>query len=298
MIPIFPNFKKVSIEDKKDIELFTYQYKPYSDFNFTSLWVWDTDEKRMISILNDNLVVLFTDYETCELCLSFLGTNKIKHTIDELVDYAKTIGISTTLRYIPEESINNLNTDDFLIEEDRDNFDYIFSMSDLSELSGSKFKEKRHLAEKFFKNNPNLSFEFIDINDLNIKKHIISLFDRWKNKKTHNFEYEERAIKRLLQTCKNEHLVVCCMFLNSEMVGFSVDEILPFKYAISHFFKTDNSYNGINEFFNQKISQYLMIKNVDYWNWEQDLGVENLKKSKMKYHPIDFLKKYKVTLIN
>jgi hypothetical protein len=298
MIPIFPNFKKVSIEDKKDIEFYTHQYKPYSDFNFTSLWVWDTDDKRMISILNDNLVVLFTDYETCELCLSFLGKNKIKHTINELIEYAQKIGISTTLRYVPEEVIKDLNSMDLLIEEDVHNFDYIFSISDLSEFFGSKYKEKRHLAEKFLRSNPNISFEFIDINDLNMKSHIISLFDRWKNKKTHNFEYEERAIKRLLQTSKNEHLTVSCMFLNSEMVGFSVDEILPFKYAISHFFKTDNSYDGINEFFNKKISQYLIIHDIKYWNWEQDLGVENLKKSKMKYNPIDFLKKYKVTLIN
>jgi len=71
---------------------------------------------------------------------------------------------------------------------------------------------------------------------------------------------------------------------------------LPKKYAISHFFKADNLHNGVYDFLNKKVSQYLATHNVALWNWEQDLGIENLRRSKKSYRPVNFLKKYKVSL--
>ena len=81
MIPTFPNFKKLEISDKKEVEEYTSNFPPYSDFNFTSLWAWDTNEKRMISKLNGNLVVQFTDYITCEPFFSFLDYSSHSNTI-------------------------------------------------------------------------------------------------------------------------------------------------------------------------------------------------------------------------
>lgn len=62
MIPEFPNFKKIELSDQKEIESFTSKFPPYSDFNFTSLWSWDTHTNMQISILNKNLVIRFNDY--------------------------------------------------------------------------------------------------------------------------------------------------------------------------------------------------------------------------------------------
>src|SRR3989338_2938897 len=56
MIPQFPQFKRVEITDREAVEAHTHKYEPYSDFNFTSLWAWDTNGERMISELNGNLV--------------------------------------------------------------------------------------------------------------------------------------------------------------------------------------------------------------------------------------------------
>lgn len=56
MIPQFPNFKKAEVADRGAVEAHTHKYDPYSDFNFTSLWAWDTSGERMISGLNSDSI--------------------------------------------------------------------------------------------------------------------------------------------------------------------------------------------------------------------------------------------------
>ena len=303
MIPQFPNFKKISTEDRKDIEFYTNQYPPYSDFNFTSLWVWDTEEKRKISILDNNLVVLFTDYETLELCFSFLGANNPKNTINKLIEYAKDNNISTTLRYIPEELIKLLNINGFLIEEDRDNFDYIFSTLQLSDFTGTKYKTKRHGVNKFLTSHPDVDFRVENSINPILREHIINLSQKWTAKKgiVHEianlgFESEKKALSRILNM-ESKNLLIFTCYLDDNLMGFEIDEILSPKYAIAHFSKVDTSCGDINDFLNMKLSEYLKNKGVEFCNWEQDLGIENLRKSKMSYSPITFLKKYRVSFI-
>jgi hypothetical protein len=255
----------------------------------------------MISKLNDNLIVRLTDYETNEPSFSFLGTNEPERTARELINFAEKFGISPILRFIPEESVAGLKNSNLLVEEDKDNFDYIFSVPKLAELQGIKFKEKRNSVNKFLREHPNATFELKELSSLAVREQILSVLRRWKNKKSldnkpFDFKNEELAIDRLLHTAKDHKLITSCVFLGDTMIGFSIDEILPFQYATSHFFKADNSFNGVYDFLNNKVAQYLATQNVTLWNWEQDLGLENLRKSKMSYNPVNFLLKYKVSL--
>lgn len=301
MIPLFPIFKKIDIEDKKSIESYTHKHPPYSDFNFTSLWAWDTHDERMISKLNDNLVIRFTDYETGAPFFSFLGTNETEQTATELINFANKEGISPILRFVPEESIINLKNSILKIEEDKNNFDYIFSVSELANLKGIKYKEKRHSSTKFTREHHKATFELKKINDSMLHNQIISVLKDWNNKKktenkTHDLKHEENAINRLFQEKNEGNLIVSCVLLNEIMIGFSIDEILPSNYAISHFIKADYSHAGVYDFLNKNIAEYLATQNITLWNWEQDLGISNLRKSKTSYNPVNFLKKYKISL--
>src|SRR3989338_9883206 len=139
MIPQFPQFKRVEITDREAVEAHTHKYEPYSDFNFTSLWAWDTSGERMISELNNNLVVRFTDYSTHEPFLSFLGANENEHTARTLIDYCKTEGLPTTLKLVPEVSVKEMRPSVMRVEEDRDNFDYIYSVPKLAAMRGSEY---------------------------------------------------------------------------------------------------------------------------------------------------------------
>lgn len=304
MIPKFPNFKKIELADRASIDSYTNRHLPYSDFNFTNLWSWNPKAKegRMISELNGNLVVLFTDYRTNEPSLSFLGTNKIDDTALQLLNYAKANNISPILRFIAEESAISISSPELVANEDNDNHDYIFSVSQLANPKGIKFKSKRHLANRFLRDYPEAVFKIMDFSNAETHEKIISVLRQWENKKisdnkSYELEHEEIALRRLLQTATDHKLILSGIFLNDTMIAFSLDEILPHKYAISHFLKADTTYRGIYEFLNEMVAQHLEVKGVELWNWEQDLNIEGLRRLKMSYRPVSFLKKFKVSLL-
>jgi len=89
VLPQFPDFKCLEWNDRKQVEQYTAPFPPYSDFNFTSLYAWDVDNKMRISDLHGNLVILFSDYVTGEAFLSFIGTNNLPETACTLIDYSK-----------------------------------------------------------------------------------------------------------------------------------------------------------------------------------------------------------------
>lgn len=302
MIPLFPKFKRLELLDWPEIKGFTDDFLPYSDFNFVSLWSWNTDNERMISVLNGNLVVLFTDYNDNRPFFSFIGTHLPSETALALIDFAERNSVEPTLKFVPRESAELINKESaLLVKEDEDNFDYIFSISKLADLQGSEYKSKRHSADKFFRDNPDVRLEVCSLSDSAMRSKITLTANKWSENKlitneTHDFSQERGAISRLMQLESFEKLIVTCAFLKEEMIAFSVDEVQNKEYAISHFFKTNHKLNGLSDHFNREIAKYLEGRGVTMWNWEQDLGFESLRKSKNSYRPINLLKKFSITL--
>jgi hypothetical protein len=302
MIPQFPEFKKIELSDREDVEAHTKKYPPYSDFNFTSLWAWDLNKERRISILHGNLVVRFTDYSTQELFFSFLGTNEVERTVLELLEYSKSVGIQPTLRLVPEIIINEIDTPRFKVVRDRGNFDYVYLISLLAKMSSKAYKSKRVPAERFLKEQSGAHFEIKNLSDPIVQKDITSVIRSWEKKKKserkeYEIEHEEKAIKRLFKMSLSNDLMVGAVFIGEVMDAFTIEEVVPHKYSIGHFWKTSGIHTGVYDFLAQKTAQYLQDKGIVYWNWEQDLDKENLRFSKTSYRPSDFLKKYQVLLV-
>ena len=303
MIPQFPTFKHVEITDREAVEAHTQKYDPYSDFNFTSLWAWDTSGERMISELNGNLIVRFTDYSTNEPFLSFLGTNESEHTARTLIDYCRAEGLPTTLKLVPEISIKDIRRSVLNIEEDRDNFDYICSVPEHSSLRGSRYRAIRHRLMNFTRDNSDIRVEIIDLNKKNAQEQIDAVIHVWEinkigKKKEYEIAHESTAIKRLFKTAKSHSLLVTGVFLGEMMIGFHIIEILPNENSISHFWKADTSHTGVYDFLIQECAKHLETLSVARNNWEQDLGIPGLRTSKMTLRPIYFLKKFTVSSAN
>src|SRR6185369_3066931 len=102
MIPQFPKFKPIELSDKEEVEGFNDKFPPYSDFNFISRWSWNLKGEMKLSILNENLVVHFTDYLSGDSFYSFLGDKKVDETASALLDFSVKKKFRSKLHLIPE----------------------------------------------------------------------------------------------------------------------------------------------------------------------------------------------------
>ncbi len=302
MIPTFPNFRHLSADDKPHIDSFTKSYKPYSDFVFSNLWIWDIEDRCQISSLHGNLVVLFYEYATKEYFLSFLGTNNVENTALELLSYAEEKTYKSLFNFLPEESVVNLTSDKLHITEDPDDFDYIYSISDIAQLRGNTYKSRRHLVNQFKRQFPLATFVLEDIRDPKMQTQLISLMHNNRSNKTlseksYYFAYEESAFKRLLALADTQPFILSCLYQDEKLIGYSVDEVIHSHHALSHFFIVDYDYKGVYDYLNTATAKHLGSIGVAYWNWAEDLGIANLRKSKLAYRPSGFLKMYSLKSI-
>lgn len=298
MIPSFPEFASLSLSHKKPIEDITNQFPPYSDFNFVSLWCWNLTQKTEVSRLHENIVIRMEDYVTTEIIYMFIGKNEVEKTVENLFDYLKENNQAQELFLIPEDSIKasyeSLDSK-YHIYEDRDSFDYVLSVNALSLMEGKKLHQKRKMLNHFKKLfTPHV--EIFSIADSRAKKIVMDFFEIWKkNKGEYDSKNEELALHNLFSGLDSEqNIFIIVASQDEKTIGFSVLETLENGYAVGDFLKGDTQYKGVYEFLYQTIANFLKEKRIVYYNIEQDLGIEGLRRSKLDYNPEFFLKKYTI----
>jgi uncharacterized protein len=296
-LPISPIFKPIEFFDKDIFEDYSSKYEPYADYVFNNYYSWDTEGAHALSVLNNNLVLKFTDYVTGKPFLSFIGTNEVENTISQLLKLADEKNYEPRLKLIPEINIEALEcSDKFIINEDQTSNDYIFSISKIARLSGRHYKNKRQAANKCSRlhniimvDGSRNSDAYNQAKDFLIKWNEEKLL---KNSKI-DLDYEQFAINRMFEiSITQENVLLTLAYSNNKVVGFSVDELLLGDSVLSHYFKTLPNYYGLTELLNQHVAQKLESLGYENWNWQQDLGIENLRKMKLGYRPKKLLKKY------
>ncbi|MEK7194131.1 MAG: phosphatidylglycerol lysyltransferase domain-containing protein [Patescibacteria group bacterium] len=294
MIPTFPLFKVLEFSDKNDIEHYTKNHPPYSDFDFMSLWCWNTKEEVSISIIHDNLVVKFSDYLTGEPFFSYFGMNKTVETCKALLDFSKNNSIEPIIKLLPKVSIKDLDNSIFQVEEDRNHFDYIFSVESLVKYNGSSLKTQRNLLNNFLRNTPNPKIKSLKLKERAVCDEVMALYDTWEGNKGFIIPNESIAIKRFLESVNDFSFLSVGIYIEGKLAAFNLQERTSNEYMNCLFAKGNIKYNGIYAYLMNSTAKVLLEWGYKYINYEQDLGIYNLRKSKQAFDPDHYLKKYVV----
>jgi hypothetical protein len=301
MVSKYPRFEKLTLEKKDEINSFVGKYEPYSDFNFVSLYSWDTQENAAVSVLNGNLVVTMPDYINGNTICTFLGNNEVVKTCTTLLGDANKYGWEENLKLIPyidiEEEYQKIERE-FVVIEDPGNHDYIISVENMILLPGNKFASKRKQIEKFIKNYPNHEVKVIDVTEKGCTSDIENLFLEWaaiQKVSEEDYQDELTAIKRAIQASNELDLINMGIYVKGKLVSFTINELLGQNYYMGHFGKTSYDYYGASKYSEHVTAKHMKNLGCIYMNYEQDLGLENLRDSKSSWKPVRFLKKYVIS---
>ena len=299
-IPEFPKFKKLSLNDKEEIESYTKQFPPYSDFHFIIMWSWDINEPVLLSLYNDNLLLRSSDCSSGESYYTLIGTKNIGEIIPDCLKWLKINKHYPSLKWIPEEIIHSVNHSALPVMDDRDNYDYIYGVTQLYKADGKNFATYRGLINRFKKRYPNLNCKQIDIIQAEIKSQIIELFKRWRNNKSQEkteckLVFEYKALKKLLKTVSQFKSVYALgIYHESDLIAFNIIDVMNKEYACIPFIKADTNFKGVFQYLMNETIKNLYDKGIKFINFEADLGIPSLRASKLSFRPIHFLKKFTI----
>ena len=102
----------------------------------------------------------------------------------------------------------------------------------------------------------------------------------------------------------SKNLLIITKFFNStgaviciedKIVAYTFGEILNKNTFVVHFEKALSNYSGIYQTINKLFAENELYGKYEFINREQDLGLPGLRKAKLSYLPVDYIKKFDIT---
>ncbi|HEY8390704.1 MAG TPA: phosphatidylglycerol lysyltransferase domain-containing protein [Clostridia bacterium] len=285
-------FKPVTLLDK---QLFDEFYKSNDKINsvndFATIFCWNVTGNTKYALIDNDVLIISTIYMGKKAYYFPISKSKrsLRPYIEMILDIEDYNG--HFIAHIEKEDLDGLqDIKGYKLIYDRDYSDYIYLSKDLIELKGKQFHGKKNHLNKFV---GSYKYIFRDYQSKDFEQ-CIELYDLWLKNSGTEKTLEREAIIRALQNIEYLGLKCGVIEIDGRIRAFSVISILPNKKAGNVLFeKADIQYEGIFAAINNFCAKEY-LKDVVYVNRQEDMGIEGLRKSKLSYHPVFLLNKYRL----
>lgn len=291
-----------------------YDYKS-SSHTFLANYIWRHTHDISWQIIGDYLCIAALrdlDPESRKYVMSFPCTKtgeydqkKFCQTITEARKIFNEHGQELEMSMIPVHLVGYLREcycGEVLIEHDRDDDDYIYLRKDLESLSGRKLHNKKNNLNHFKKNyeyiyeeaTPEMAQEILDYVEYKNEYKLEETPEEWKG----ILELENTAIKEMLPFI-GKGLLAGVIRMDGKIVAVTMGEFARTnskETVLVHVEKADDRYRGLYQAINNEFVIRLP-EETKYVNREEDMGLENLRKTKLSYKPYEMGERYSATFI-
>ncbi|TCO78711.1 DUF2156 domain-containing protein [Marinisporobacter balticus] len=301
---------KITLENKALFEKYIYSY-PYetSGLTFTSLFMWRELNEFKYEIIHDFLCISGINHLNIEekepfvlppLTVGIYDLEKLSLAIDVIKDKFNEAGYPFKIKLLPESLIKTFQDAKpnlLLLTPDRDNYDYVYLADDLMTLKGRKYHGKKNHLNYFMKNTPHEFFpltpEHIE-GCLNLNTRLLESRE-YTPFEAHLITLEQNAVYEALKNMERLNCIGGAIFIDNKIEAFTLGAKLSENTMVVHIEKANTKFRGLYPAINKQFCQAACI-DVAYINREEDMGIPNLRKSKLSYHPVKMIEKYDVTL--
>lgn len=279
-IPRYPESCPLTIDLRPDLhELLRKLFDGVSEFTFANLYLFRDKHNYRLTLLPENIICLLgRDDDQPFFMLPFQLPNP--EILNALFQDYRTMKCVTTNQKFTLEKLG------YRVIEDRNNFDYLYSRSDLAKLQGRKFSKKRNLIKAFIKNHEYTGKPLLD-------EHIPEAFEvleQWRQEYGDSGDYY--AAREALEQSWELQLCGGIYYVEERPVAYSLGEELANGTSfVIHFEKAVKGYKGLYQFVNQAFAAILPEFYTSI-NREQDLGDDGLRQAKHSYKPIGYTVKH------
>jgi len=268
------------------------------EFSLINNKLWSFTENPYFLKIKDYLFIVSFPFDNPNHGVVLPYKNIPLEVMDIYILFIKKININriklqTNITDLPRSLLEKINEINFSskhpleIIEDRDNFDYLYRVSDFACYPGRKYSKKRNRLKKFIKNYPNFT---ILPYDSSYKSEVLEFAKHINKRLDVSYIYGELPLKIGLDSNLLSGFIVK---VAEKIVGLVLYSILNEKTVLVHFELINTNYDGVAQFINNYMAKTFQGKYL-FINREQDLGISGLRKSKLSYKPYRLLKKYDI----
>lgn len=294
-------FLPIGIESKQIINNFIKSQRiEVSDVLFTNLYLWHFSRKIEYAIIKDCIIIKTQYPDSMPFIFYPLGKGDIKYAIEIMIEYFSDNNLTFSIQSIEshqKETLEIMFPNKFNLIANRDRYDYIYSITELINLNGRKYHNKKNHLNRFFINYKNYKYERIT-NSNAIQ--VLEAYKKWFSEIpniTQGLKNELLGIEGALKNITKLDITGGILKIDNEIAAFTLGEAINDNSVVIHIEKANIKYQGIYQAINQ---QFLLNewKDFEFVNREEDLGLEGLRNAKMSYNPIKFIEKFQAILKN
>jgi len=283
-LPHFPVFKPVGLEDREAIESYLRRYPSgICEMSFPNILIWKDSERPSYTIHNGNFCLLLEPTFEPLYFMAPLGETEIEKTIETC------LGHTPHLSRVPEGFVRKYGGS-FRVEEQREQFDYVYLTENLAELKGKKFDGKRNRIKKF-ESGPDRHYEKLSPEH---KDGCRLLLDDWHNSKGSTDLFlaaEKNAILEALNLFETLGLRGGVAVVKGRVEAFTIGLPLIDNTALVQIEIANPAFPGLAQWINREFVRREW-RSFKFINREQDMGLQGLRKAKLSYQPVRFERKF------
>lgn len=302
----FPQFQDLSTSDYPTyLHYFSLLEEPCSDLSLDNALIWlDFNGSFEVSDLHGNMVIRFTNiFDGNRLYYSLIGSNRLNETLDELFDYLCTKTRHPKLAFVPEQVANQiikLRNPHLHLDEDIDNRDYIYHAPDLVKMEGKTYKNLRGRVNTFLHANPEVNITPFDLDNPAARSLIKATVRKWSKESTFikndPEKWEVDAIKKHVDLAPHLSTQAFGVYIRDTLECIVIYHLPPQKgWLVANHIKYNFSKKGIFGYATHQLAITAQTNAIEWINFEQDLGKEGIRNSKMLFRPEKFIHRYTVS---
>lgn len=293
------DFKNITIADKEVITSYIFPNECCNcEFSFSNLVSWRFLYNTKYAIVDDFLILRYHNHNA-DIFMMPIGNGNADGVVNKLIEEAHSQGMPFKMFaacHFVENQISDEMKERFILEPNRDNFDYVYYREELATLKGKKFQQKRNHVNRFMNTYPNWEYKSTtpELIKLCIEKE-----NEWYNSnddyKHQDIDNERQALLYAMNHAEEIGIKGGVLFVDGNIVAFTFGFPINHKTFGIHFEKADINYTGAFTVINQMFARDIPAE-FEYINREEDLGIEGLRKAKTSYNPAFLITKGLITL--
>ncbi len=299
MFKTFPEFSKLTLNDREEYESFIKDFPPVSEISFTTMMTWwNVLGTAAVAQLHGGLVLSqWLPGDQVNSGLSFVGTKKVDESLCAIFDYLCEKGDLPRLVHVPEFVATGIRYPElFKFAGERDYDEYIIPVSALYPLDKVLARLRINIRKTQKKLSGRMAVKSLDLRSQINQGLLLGKANEW---------WREGAVKAPQAVKDSMNLIVkqatalgvenVCLYIDGELKGFYLYEITTNPiYATANYWNADWAILDQQDFMLYLCAERLAKKGVEFINLDFDLGNHFIRARQLVKDPANYFRKYTV----